>query len=189
MAEDAIKLPLSPAAAPTASAIAMTPSPRLMTPRGWALFRAAAVLLLVLLPLANLALPADHPLHVSDFLVTLVGKIMCYAIVALAMDLIWGYAGILSLGHGLFFALGGYAMGMYLMRSIGREGVYKSELPDFMVFLDWKSYPWYWSFTDHFAWAALLAVLVPGLLALVFGYFAFRSRIKGVTRKSDTCSG
>jgi urea transport system permease protein len=117
---------------------------------------------------------------VSDFLVTLVGKILCYAIVALAMDLIWGYAGILSLGHGLFFALGGYAMGMYLMRSIGREGVYKSDLPDFMVFLDWKSYPWYWSFTDHFAYAALLVVLVPGLLALVFGFFAFRSRIKGV---------
>ena len=180
MAEDAIKLPLPPAAAPAASAFAMTPSPRLMTPRGWALFGAAAVLLLVLLPLANLALPADHPLHVSDFLVTLVGKILCYAIVALAMDLIWGYAGILSLGHGLFFALGGYAMGMYLMRSIGREGVYKSDLPDFMVFLDWKSYPWYWSFTDHFAYAALLVVLVPGLLALVFGYFAFRSRIKGV---------
>jgi urea transport system permease protein len=180
MAEDAIKLPLPPAAAPAASAFAMTPSPRLMTPRGWALFGAAAVLLLVLLPLANLALPAEHPLHVSDFLVTLVGKILCYAIVALAMDLIWGYAGILSLGHGLFFALGGYAMGMYLMRSIGREGVYKSDLPDFMVFLDWKSYPWYWSFTDHFAYAALLVVLVPGLLALVFGYFAFRSRIKGV---------
>ena len=180
MAEDAIKLALPPAASPAASMVAMAPSPRLLTPRGWALFGAAAILLLVLLPLGNLALPADHPLHVSDFLVTLVGKIMCYAIVALAMDLIWGYAGILSLGHGLFFALGGYAMGMYLMRSIGREGVYKSELPDFMVFLDWKSYPWYWSFTDHFAYAALLVVLVPGLLALVFGYFAFRSRIKGV---------
>ncbi len=176
MAEDAIKLPLASAA----PAFAMTPAPRLMTPRGWALFGAAAVLLLVMLPLANLALPAGHPLHASDYLVTLVGKILCYAIVALAMDLIWGYAGILSLGHGLFFALGGYAMGMYLMRSIGREGVYKSDLPDFMVFLDWKSYPWYWSFTDHFAYAALLVVLVPGLLALVFGYFAFRSRIKGV---------
>jgi len=105
---------------------------------------------------------------------------MCYAIVALAMDLIWGYAGILSLGHGVFFALGGYAMGMYLMRSIGREGVYHSDLPDFMVFLDWKAYPWYWSFTDHFAYAMLLVVLVPGVLAFVFGFFAFRSRIKGV---------
>ena len=105
---------------------------------------------------------------------------MCYAIVALAMDLIWGYAGILSLGHGLFFALGGYAMGMYLMRSIGRDGVYQSDLPDFMVFLDWKAYPWYWSFTDQFWYAAMLVVLVPGVLAFVFGYFAFRSRIKGV---------
>jgi urea transport system permease protein len=105
---------------------------------------------------------------------------MCYAIVALAMDLIWGYAGILSLGHGLFFALGGYAMGMHLMRSIGRDGVYHSDLPDFMVFLDWKQYPWYWSFTDHFWYCALLVVLVPGVLAFVFGFFAFRSRIKGV---------
>jgi urea transport system permease protein len=96
------------------------------------------------------------------------------------MDLIWGYTGILSLGHGLFFALGGYAMGMYLMRSIGHAGVYQSDLPDFMVFLDWKKYPWYWSFTDHFWYAALLVVLVPGLLAFVFGFFAFRSRIKGV---------
>jgi urea transport system permease protein len=180
MAEDALKLPLTGAASPAAAAIGVAPAPGLMTPRGWALFGGAAVVLLVLLPLANLAVPVGHPLHVSDFLVTLVGKIMCYAIVALAMDLIWGYAGILSLGHGLFFALGGYAMGMYLMRSIGREGVYKSDLPDFMVFLDWKAYPWYWSFTDHFAYAALLVVLVPGVLALVFGYFAFRSRIKGV---------
>ena len=125
-------------------------------------------------------MPADSALHVSDYAVTLGGKIMCYAIVALAMDLIWGYTGILSLGHGLFFALGGYAMGMYLMRSIGREGVYHSELPDFMVFLDWKAYPWYWRYTEHFWYAALLVVLVPGLLAFVFGYFAFRSRIKGV---------
>jgi urea transport system permease protein len=152
----------------------------LLSARGWFAFGLAAILLLVLLPVANLVVPAGHTLHVSDFMVTLVGKIMCYAIVALAMDLIWGYAGILSLGHGLFFALGGYAMGMYLMRSIGREGVYKSDLPDFMVFLDWKELPWYWSFTDHFAYAMLLVVLVPGLLALIFGYFAFRSRIKGV---------
>src|SRR5262249_48744882 len=129
---------------------------------------------------AYLFLPATHPLHVSDYFVTLVGKIMCYAIVALALDLIWGYAGILSLGHGLFFALGGYAMGMYLMRSIGHDGVYHSDLPDFMVFLDWKAYPWYWSFTNRFWYAALLVVLVPGLLAFVFGFFAFRSRVKGV---------
>ena len=153
---------------------------RLLSTGGWAAWVAAAIAVLVVLPAANLLVPVGHPLHASDFLVTLVGKIMCYAIVALAMDLIWGYTGILSLGHGLFFALGGYAMGMYLMRSIGREGVYQSDLPDFMVFLDWKAYPWYWSFTDHFAYAALLVVLVPGILALVFGYFAFRSRIKGV---------
>jgi urea transport system permease protein len=152
----------------------------LLTRGGWAAFAVAAVVLLVLVPAQNLLLPDGHPLHLSDYFVTLAGKIMCYAIVALAMDLIWGYAGILSLGHGLFFALGGYAMGMYLMRSIGREGVYHSDLPDFMVFLDWKAYPWYWSFTDQFWYAALLVVLVPGALAFVFGYFAFRSRIKGV---------
>src|SRR5204863_1181463 len=122
----------------------------------------------------------DSAWHLSAYTVTLIGKIMCYAIVALAMDLIWCYTGILSLGHGTFFALGGYAMGMYLMRSIGREGVYHSDLPDFMVFLDWKAYPWYWSFTDHFWYAALLVVVVPGTIAFVFGFFAFRSRIKGV---------
>jgi len=145
-----------------------------------AFYGLAAFVLLVVFPVGNLLMPADSALHVSDYAVTLGGKIMCYAIVALAMDLIWGYTGILSLGHGLFFALGGYAMGMYLMRSIGTEGVYHSELPDFMVFLDWKAYPWYWRYTEHFWYAALLVVLVPGLLACVFGYFAFRSRIKGV---------
>ena len=139
-----------------------------------------AILLLVAFPVGNLLLPVTSPLHISDYAVTLGGKIMCYAIVALAMDLIWGYTGILSLGHGLFFALGGYAMGMYLMRSIGHDGVYQSDLPDFMVFLDWKKYPWYWSFTEHFGYALALVVLVPGLLAFLFGFFAFRSRIKGV---------
>jgi urea transport system permease protein len=148
--------------------------------RGWVVLGMCAAILFVLFPLANLALPKGSLLHVSDYTVALTGKIMCYAIVAVAMDLIWGYAGILSLGHGLFFALGGYAMGMYLMRMIGREGQYQSDLPDFMVFLDWKEYPWYWSFTDQFWYAALLVVLVPGLLAFVFGFFAFRSRIKGV---------
>ncbi len=152
----------------------------LLTRGGWAAFMVTACILFAVVPAMNLLLPPDHPLHLSDYFVTLAGKIMCYAIVALAMDLIWGYTGILSLGHGLFFALGGYAMGMYLMRSIGGEGVYQSELPDFMVFLDWKSYPWYWSFTDHFWYAAMLVVLVPGALAFAFGYFAFRSRIKGV---------
>jgi len=118
--------------------------------------------------------------HMSDFAVALCAKIMCYAICALAMDLIWGYTGILSLGHGLFFALGGYAMGMYLMRQIGRDGSYKSDLPDFMVFLDWKEVPWFWSFSESFIAQMLLVVLVPGLIAFVFGFFAFRSRIKGV---------
>jgi urea transport system permease protein len=153
---------------------------RLWSPRVWAYFGAAALVLLVVVPICNLVVSPDSIFHISNTTVTLVGKIMCYAIVALAMDLIWGYTGILSLGHGVFFALGGYAMGMYLMRSIGRDGVYKSDLPDFMVFLDWKTYPWYWSFTDHFWYCMLLVVLVPGVLAFVFGYFAFRSRIKGV---------
>src|SRR5213083_1983996 len=146
----------------------------------WIAVGVAAIVLFVVFPVCNLIVPANSALHISDYTVTLLGKIMCYAIVALAMDLIWGYTGILSLGHGLFFALGGYAMGMYLMRSIGHEGVYQSDLPDFMVFLDWKKYPWYWSFTEHFGYALALVVLVPGLLAFLFGFFAFRSRIKGV---------
>jgi urea transport system permease protein len=153
---------------------------RLYGPRGWTAIALAAALLFIAFPLANLVAPRDSIFAVSDYTVALAGKIMCYAIVALALDLVWGYAGILSLGHGLFFALGGYAMGMHLMRQIGREGQYQSELPDFMVFLDWKDYPWHWYGTDHFWYAALLVVLVPGLLAFVFGYFAFRSRIKGV---------
>jgi urea transport system permease protein len=148
--------------------------------RGWSVLGFFALLLIVVIPLLHTLVPPDSVFYVSGFTVALVGKIMCYALVALALDLIWGYTGILSLGHGTFFALGGYAMGMYLMRAIGREGVYQSDLPDFMVFLDWKAYPWYWSFTEHFWYAASLVVLAPGLLALVFGYFAFRSRIKGV---------
>jgi len=136
--------------------------------------------LAAMLPLLNLAFPAGHALHISSYTIGLVGKFMCFALAALALDLVWGYAGILSLGHGVFFALGAYAHGMYLMRAIGRDGVYQSHLPDFMVFLDWKTYPWYWSMTDSFAWAMLLVLLVPGLLAFIFGYFAFRSRIKGV---------
>ncbi|HXR58220.1 MAG TPA: urea ABC transporter permease subunit UrtC [Burkholderiales bacterium] len=153
---------------------------RLYGPKGWALIGLLGLALFVAFPILSLQVPGDSPWHVSQYWVTLVGKIMCYAIVALAMDLIWGYAGILSLGHGFFFALGGYAMGMYLMRQIGREGQYQSDLPDFMVFLDWKDYPWHWWNTDQFWWALLLVVLVPGLLALVFGFFAFRSRVKGV---------
>ncbi|HEX6361610.1 MAG TPA: urea ABC transporter permease subunit UrtC [Albitalea sp.] len=134
----------------------------------------------VLAPVLNLAVPHGHPLHLSDYAVALIGKIMCYAICALAMDLVWGYTGILSLGHGVFFALGGYAMGMYLMRQIGRDGNYQSELPDFMVFLDWKALPWHWALSDSFVATLVLVVAVPGLVAFVFGWFAFRSRIKGV---------
>jgi len=138
-----------------------------------------ALLSLVVVPFLN-TLPEESSLHLPDFLVPLFGKFVCYAIVALAMDLIWGYTGILSLGHGVFFALGGYAMGMYLMRSIAGEGVYASDLPDFMVFLDWKELPWFWWGFDRFGFAAFMALAIPGTLAYVFGWFAFRSRIKGV---------
>jgi urea transport system permease protein len=156
------------------------PRQPLMTRSGWAGFFAAALLVGVMAPVLNLATPADSAFHLSDYAVALIGKIMCYAICALAMDLIWGFTGILSLGHGLFFALGGYAMGMYLMRQIGRDGNYKSDLPDFMVFLDWKALPWHWTLSDSFLATLILIVLVPALIAWVFGYFAFRSRIKGV---------
>ncbi|MFZ2652259.1 MAG: urea ABC transporter permease subunit UrtC [Burkholderiaceae bacterium] len=156
------------------------PGPRLLSPKAWSGVGVAVLVVGVVMPVLNLVVPQGNVLHVSDYMVALVGKIMCYAICALAMDLIWGYSGILSLGHGVFFALGGYAMGMYLMRQIGRDGNYKSDLPDFMVFLDWKALPWHWSLSDSFLAQMLLVVLVPGLLALVFGYFAFRSRIKGV---------
>ena len=156
------------------------PPLRLLSPRGWAGVLAALVLVAAVIPVLNLVVPAGSALHLPEFYVSLVGKILCYAICALAMDLIWGYAGILSLGHGLFFALGGYAMGMYLMRQIGSDGQYRMPMPDFMVFLDWKEFPWHWAVSDSFVAQALLVVLVPGLLAFVFGYFAFRSRIKGV---------
>jgi urea transport system permease protein len=152
----------------------------LFTGKGWTALIAFVLTVAVLVPVLFLAVPEPSAFHLSAYSVTLIGKIMCYCVVAVAMNLIWGYTGILSLGHGVFFALGGYAFGMYLMRMIGREGQYQSDLPDFMVFLDWKAYPWYWSFTDHFWYAALLVILAPGLLAFVFGYFAFRSRIKGV---------
>jgi urea transport system permease protein len=154
--------------------------PRLLSWQGWTAVLVCLVVVAVGIPVLNLVVPEGSWLHLPDFYVSLVGKILCYAICALAMDLIWGYAGILSLGHGLFFALGGYAMGMYLMRQIGREGQYQSDLPDFMVFLNWKEFPWHWALSDSFVAQALLVVLVPGLLAFVFGWFAFRSRIKGV---------
>jgi len=153
---------------------------RLYGTRGWLALGGVAFVLFAVFPFLNLAAPASSPFHVSAYWVTLIGKIMCYAIVALAMDLIWGYAGILSLGHGLFFALGGYAFGMYLMRQIGADGQYRANMPDFMVFLDWKEFPWQWWNSDQLWWCALLVVLVPGVLAFAFGYFAFRSRVKGV---------
>ena len=135
----------------------------------------------ILVPLLNLFVPASSPFHVSSYFVALFGKYICYAILALSIDLIWGYCGILSLGHGAFFALGGYAMGMYLMRQIGTRGVYANPiLPDFMVFLNWPELPVYWYGFQHFPYALLMIVLVPGLLALVFGWFAFRSRVTGV---------
>ncbi len=152
----------------------------LLSGKGWAGFLVALIAICALAPLLNLVVAPGSMFHMSDYMVALVGKIMCYAIAALAMDLIWGYTGILSLGHGLFFALGGYMMGMYLMRQIGLEGNYKNELPDFMVFLDWKELPWHWTFSGSFILQMILVVAVPGLLAFVFGYFAFRSRIKGV---------
>ncbi len=158
--------------------ISMTKTPLFSRP-AWTGIVACCVIL-ALLPILNLAFPVGHVLHISSYTVALVGKFMCYAMAALALDLVWGYTGILSLGHGVFFALGGYAHGMYLMRAIGRDGAYQSNLPDFMVFLDWKTYPWFWSLTDNFWYCMALVVLVPGVLAFVFGYFAFRSRIKGV---------
>jgi len=136
----------------------------------------ACTVLAALLPLCNLLFAEGHALHVSAYTVGLVGKFMCYALAALALDLVWGYTGILSLGHGVFFALGAYAHGMYLMRA----GQAADSVPGFMQFLDWKSYPWYWAMTEHFWYCMALVVLVPGVLAFVFGYFAFRSRIKGV---------
>ena len=135
----------------------------------------------IVLPLLNLLLPQNSPLQVPTYLISLFGKYVCYAILALSIDLIWGYCGILSLGHGAFFALGGYAMGMYLMRQIGSRGVYGNPvLPDFMVFLNYKALPWYWYGFDMFWFAALMVLVVPGLLAFAFGWLAFRSRVTGV---------
>jgi urea transport system permease protein len=149
--------------------------------RGAAVFLSLLVAVAIAIPALNLLLPPAHPLHVPTYLVALFGKYVCYALLALSIDLIWGYAGILSLGHGAFFALGGYAMGMYLMRQIGTRGVYAHrELPDFMVFLNWTELPVYWYGFQHFPYALLMVVLVPGALAFVFGWFAFRSRVTGV---------
>ncbi len=154
---------------------------RLLDPRGWVAFAAIIAAAAVVVPLLNTALPTGHPLRLPDYMVPLLGKYACYAILALALDLCWGYAGILSLGHGAFFALGGYCMGMYLMRQIGTRGVYGHPvLPDFMVFLNWKELPVYWYGFDMFWYAALMVMLVPGVLAFVFGFLAFRSRVTGV---------
>ena len=149
--------------------------------RGATLFLILLGAFAVAIPVLNLLVPAGSALHVSTYLVALFGKYVCYGLLALSIDLIWGYVGILSLGHGAFFALGGYAMGMYLMRQIGTRGVYANPiLPDFMVFLNWKELPFFWYGFNHFAYAMLMVLLVPGLLAFVFGWFAFRSRVTGV---------
>jgi urea transport system permease protein len=148
--------------------------------KAWIALGTFLVLALIVVPVLHLAVPPESAFHLSTYFITLIGKIMCYALVAVAMDLIWGYGGILSLGHGLFFALGGYAFGMYLMRGIGRDGSYGADIPDFMVFLDWKELPWFWLGSDSFGWAAFLVLALPAVVAFVFGYFAFRSRIKGV---------
>ncbi len=135
----------------------------------------------MLIVLANLATAPGSPLHVPNHIVALMGKFLCYAMLAVSLNLVWGYCGILSLGHGAFFALGGYAMGMYLMRQIGTRGVYGHPvLPDFMVFLDYQQLPWFWTGFDQFWFAALMVMAVPGLLAFIFGWFAFRSRVSGV---------
>src|SRR5215468_11103077 len=149
--------------------------------RFWGLFALWGIVLGLAVPLLNRWVAPDSPFALPDYLVPLFGKYLCYAILALSLDLVWGYAGILSLGQGAFFALGGYCMGMYLMRQIGTRGVYANPvLPDFMVFLNWRELPWFWWGFDHFAWAAAMVVLVPGLLALLFGWLAFRSRVTGV---------
>ena len=149
--------------------------------RGGQIFLGILALATVLVPLLNLVLPEGNPLHISTYSVTLLGKYLAFALLAMAVDLAWGYLGILSLGHGAFFALGGYAMGMYLMRQIGDRGVYGDPvLPDFMVFLNWDSLPWFWYGFDMFWFAVLMVMFVPGLLAFVFGWLAFRSRVTGV---------
>jgi urea transport system permease protein len=149
--------------------------------RGGNILLALLLALAILIPVLNLGVAEGSALHVSTYTVTLLGKYMTYAMLAIAVDLVWGFCGILSLGHAAFFALGGYAIGMYLMREIGARGVYGNpDLPDFMVFLNWNSLPWYWYGFDHFWFAAAMVMLVPGVLAMVFGWLAFRSRVTGV---------
>jgi len=157
------------------------PGALITSDRGGTALLAVLAALAIAVPFFNQVVPATSAFHLSAFGITLIGKYLCYGMLALAVDLIWGYCGILSLGHAAFFTLGGYAMGMYLMRQIGPRGVYGDPiLPDFMVFLNWKSLPWFWYGFNHFPFALLMMVLAPGLLALVFGWFAFRSRVTGV---------
>jgi urea transport system permease protein len=159
--------------------ISLAPTPLLG--RSGKIFVGVVLAIGLLVPTLNILLPETSALYVPDHMVTLVGKYLCYALLALSVDLVWGYCGILSLGHGAFFSLGGYAMGMYLMRQIGARGVYgNADLPDFMVFLNWKEMPWYWTGFEHFPFALLMTLLVPGLLAFTFGWLAFRSRVTGV---------
>jgi len=153
---------------------------RLHTPRQWLVILVLAVVTIGVVPLLNRAVPPSSAFYLSDFYLALLGKYLTFAILALGMDLLWGYTGILSLGQGVFFALGGYCMGMYLMLHIGMEGQYKNALPDFMVFLNWPKLPWYWPPFRNFGFAAASAVLVPTAFAAVFGFLAFRSRIRGV---------
>jgi urea transport system permease protein len=153
----------------------------LLSDTGSKVFFGLLGIITLIVVVGNLMIPQDSALHVSTYTVTLLGKYLCFALLALSVDVIWGYCGILSLGHGAFFALGGYGMGMYLMRQIGDRGVYGDPvLPDFMVFLNWKELPWFWYGFDQFWFAMLMVLVVPGLLAFVFGWFAFRSRVTGV---------
>ncbi len=153
----------------------------LLGDRGTKIFFAVLLITTAIAPLLHLAMPEGSALHLSSYTMTLIGKYMTYALLAIAVDLVWGYCGILSLGHAAFFALGGYAMGMYLMRQIGPRGVYGHPvLPDFMVFLNWTELPWFWYGFDMFWFAALMVMFVPGVLAFAFGWLAFRSRVTGV---------
>ena len=148
---------------------------------GGKIFLSILLAVTILIPLLNIMVSPESPWHLSTYTVTIIGKYLTYALLAIAVDLVWGYLGILSLGHGAFFALGGYAMGMYLMRQIGERGVYGNPiLPDFMVFLDWSELPWFWHGFDQFWFAMIMVALVPGILAFVFGWLAFRSRVTGV---------
>lgn len=155
--------------------------PSLLSDTGGRVFLVVLAIATLFVIVGNALIPEGHPLHVTTYTVTLFGKYLCFALLALSVDVIWGYCGILSLGHGAFFALGGYGMGMYLMRQIGDRGVYGNPLlPDFMVFLNWESLPWFWHGFDQFWFAMLMVLVVPGLLAFIFGWLAFRSRVTGV---------